>query len=589
MPDISIALALLKKPIEAVGAVATGKAKEAIARIRATGNLKTLYQKLNSTQKVKTIWNVDRALSLSSFYFPAKIKTRDGVIQPLTKLDDLPTNAVVLSGTVGQGKSILLRYLLGKEIRSGLRVPLFVELRRTPQSGLEHYVRQLFDELLDTSGYPEVFDLFAASGKVSLLLDGFDEVDPERIGEVVGSIDKLASSFPNSRIVVTSRPNSGIETSPHFDVVPIAQLSEHDFSGFFHKILSKDKALAQRITEAVLSSPTQVKNLASTPLLATLLTIVYRANQRIPSDFSDFYGELFQILLIRHDRSKSGWERKRRTKLSDREIEQVFEAYCYKLKSEGLSSVPRPKALEVAAAALAALKIVADEGHFLSDVVKVTCLLQEEGGRIEFLHQSVEEFFAARYILSRPDDVARSFYALVHSAQKWTTWDQVLRFLAQIDKYRASTYFYIPAIHETLEYLESSASTAPAERLRFLVSDNVGLRQAILKADGTPETDPKWGALVFTRQPYYRLTTIHGQIFETFFRGANATKGKWRSCFDGVSNNERVSYTQIAIHCGILSILDKILTSAVDSLREEMMVFRAQIQLLDDSKDFMGL
>lgn len=589
MPDITIALGLLKKPIEAVAGVATGKSKEVIARLRATGNLKTLYQKLNSTQKVKTIWNVDRALALNSFYFPAKIRTRDGVIQPLTKLDDLPSNAVVLSGIVGQGKSILLRYLLGKEIKSGLRVPIFVELRRTPIQGLEAYVQQSFDELLETKGHPDIFHLFAEAGKVSLLLDGFDEVDPDRVTEIVDSIDRLASAYPAARIVVTSRPNSGIETSPHFDVVPIAQLSEHDFSGFFHKILSKDKALAQRITDAVLGSPTQVKSLATTPLLATLLTIVYRANQRIPVDFSDFYGELFQILLIRHDRSKSGWERRRKTKLSDRDIQQVFEAYCYKLKSEGASSVPRPKALEVATSALAAHRVVADEGHFLSDVTKVTCLLQDEGGRIEFLHQSVQEYFAARYILARPDDVAKSFYQLVVSKKRWSTWDQVLRFLAQIDKYRASSYFFIPALEETLTFLESLHSTAPTTRLRELVSDHVGIRQTLLKPDGSPETEPKWGTMVLAKQPYFRIGTFHNSIFEAFFRKRNATKGAWIQCFDSKTHDQRVSYTKIAEHCGIGNVLDDCLVSSVNALREELEEFKSQIQLLDDSKDFMGL
>ena len=589
MPDITLALALLKRPIEAVAAIATGKTKEVIVRVRASGNLKNLYQKLNATQKVKTIWNVDRALALSSFYFPAKIRTRDGVIQPLSRLDDLPNNAVVLSGTVGQGKSILLRYLLGKEIRSGLRVPLFIELRRTPIEGLETYLRQEFDSLLDIHGHPEVFDIFASSGRVSLLLDGFDEVDPSRVTELVASIDKLASAFPEARIVVTSRPNSGIETSPHFDIIPIAQLTDHDFSGFFSKILSKDKALAERITAAVRNSPTQVKNLASTPLLATLLTIVYRANQRIPSDFSEFYDELFQILLIRHDRSKSGWERKRKTKLSDREIQQVFEAYCYKLKSEGASSVSRPKALEIAAASLAALKIPADEGHFVTDIVKVTCLLQEEGGRVEFLHQSVQEFFAARYLLSRPDDVARAFYGLVHSGKKSATWDQVLIFLSQIDKYRSSLYFYIPALQETLVFLESLDSNAPSPRLRALVSDHVGIRQSLVKPDGTPEDNAKYGTFVFDRQQYFRLTTLHGQIFETFFRRPNATKGMWVRCFDGKTHNQRVSYTQIAAHCGIDATLDACLAQGVDALRAEYQEFKAQIEVLDNSRSFMGL
>lgn len=589
MPDISIALSLLKKPIEAVGTIATGKAKEHIAKLRATSSVKSLYQKLNATQKVKTIWNVDRALALASFYYPAKVKIREGIVQTLSRLDDLPSNAVVISGIIGQGKSILLRHLLGKEIRSGLRVPIHLELRRTPPQGLESYVRQIFAELMETKGYPEIFDLFASSGKVSLLFDGFDEVDPERIPEVFSSIENLASTFPSARIVVTSRPNSGIETSPFFDVVPIAPLSEDDFSGFFQKILSRDKPLARRLTESVLNSPLQVRQLASTPLLATLLTIVYRANQKIPSDFSDFYGELFQILLVRHDRSKSGWERKRKTKLSDREIQQIFEAYSYKLKSEGASSVARGKALDVAAAALSAQGINADAGHFLTDVIKVTCLLQEEGGRIEFLHQSVQEYFAARYILGRPDDVAREFYSLVLSTRKWSSWDQVLRFLSQIDKYRASTYFYIPALTETLEYLESIESPAKPERLRQLVSEHVGIRQSCLKTDGDPEVEPKWTIVAFTRLPYFRLTSIYSNIFETFFRGKNATRGKWRSGFDETTDGQQMTYSQIAAHCGIDATLDECLVSSVEKLRVELQEFKEQIDIFDNSRAFMGL
>lgn len=244
--------------------------------------------------------------------------------QTISRIDEIPANSFIISGTVGQGKSIFLRYLLGKEIKSGSRVPVFVELRRTPPSGLETYVQSVFDELLEVRGSPEIFQLFASSGRISILLDGFDEIDPDRVQEISGSIEHLAMQYPQARIVVTSRPNSGLENSPHFDVISLAPLDSSDFLGFFGKILPKDKNLAQRITDAILASPTQVASLAGTPLLATLLTIVYRANQKIPSDFAEFYEELFQILLIRHDRSKSGYERKRRTKISDREIQQIF-------------------------------------------------------------------------------------------------------------------------------------------------------------------------------------------------------------------------------------------------------------------------
>lgn len=589
MPDITVALALLKKPIEAVGAIASGRAKEIIARIRASASLKTLYQKLNATQKVKTIWNVDRPIALSSFYYPAKIRTKSNIVQPLLRLDDLPSNAVVLSGIVGQGKSILLRYLLGKEIRCGERVPIFVELRRVPATGVEFFVRQAFADLLDVTGAPEVFELFASTGKISLLLDGFDEVDPDHTSEVATSIESLASRFPTMRIVVTSRPNSGIESSPHFDVVPIAQLAEQDFSGFFHKILPKDKALADRITQAVMGSPLQVRELASTPLLATLLTIVYRAHQRIPNDFAEFYDELFQILLVRHDRSKSGYERKRKTKLSDRDIQQAFEAFCFKCKAEKLSSVPRPKGLELAAASIATLNLNADEGHFLADIVKVTCLLQEEGGRLEFLHQSVQEFFSARYVSSRPDEIARSFYSLVLSRSQWQSWDQVLRFLAQIDRYRSSLYFFVPALDQTIRHLESQHRVASSPRLRNLISDIAGVTQSLSKSDGTPEQTPRYTIYLPNMQKRFRLDQVYTKLFSSFFGPRGGASGKWRQCFDGTTEGQKISYTQLAIRCGIEPLLDSTLESAIALLRGELADHQARVKLFNESKDFMGL
>jgi predicted NACHT family NTPase len=233
MPDISLPLGLLKKPIEAVGALALGESKTLFARLKAEKNLKTLYQKLNSTQRVKTIWNVDRPISLNSFYYPAKIRGSTGNAQTIAGLNELPSNAVVLSGTVGQGKSILLRHLVGKEIRSGERVPLLIELRRIADGHLYEYIKSTFAELMDVKRQPDIFDAFAASGRVSLLLDGFDEVDPEQQQMITAGIESLATRFPSARIVVTSRPQSGIENSPLFDVVYVAPLEDRDLPDFF--------------------------------------------------------------------------------------------------------------------------------------------------------------------------------------------------------------------------------------------------------------------------------------------------------------------------------------------------------------------
>lgn len=450
MPDISIPLAMLRKPIEMVASTASGQIKEQISKLKAEKNLKKIYQKLNSTQKGKTIWNVERAITISSFYYPASIQTQEKATQRISCLDDLPSNAVILEGTAGQGKSILLRWLLGREIRNGSRLPLFIELRKLGDITLKEHIISSFSDLLDIPRSEAIFYEFARAGKISLLLDGYDEIPSESNQQITGSIESFAEKFPEARIVVTSRPKAGLENSPYFDVIPIAKLAKEDFDSFFEKILGKDKVLAKRLCTAINSSKFAIGSLVSTPLLATLLTIVYRAHQKIPTDFAEFYDELFQILLVRHDRSKPGYERKRKTNLSDREMQQVFEAFCYKTKAQRLTSIPKQKALEISAESIKTVGCVCNETHFLNDIKNVTCLLSEEGSQVDFLHQSVQEFFAARYIVTRPDNVANKFYTNCTN-QKWDQWQQELMFLSRIDSYRASRDFLCLRFNDFLQ------------------------------------------------------------------------------------------------------------------------------------------
>ena len=588
MPDISGALKLLVKPIEDIAKLYSDECGEQLAKLRAENNLKQLYAKLNITQKVKTIWNVDRPVAISSFYYPAKIIVSPRKKQIVERLDDIEGNAIVLQGIIGQGKSILLRFLLGKEIRSGQRVPLFVELRHAKAENLEKYIHDQFNELLGTTLHPRMFDIFAQEGKISLLLDGFDEVENDNISLMVQSIEKLAQRYPKARIIVTSRPNSGIESSAYFTIKKIAPLAADDYWGFFRKVLQHDDILASRLYHAVIAPNSQIRNLVSTPLLATLLTIVYRVNQKIPSDFSDFYDELFQILLVRHDRAKPGYERRRKTKLSDRELQQAFEAYCYKLKARQIISISRTKALEIASASIRALNLESDEGHFLNDIVKITCLLQEEGGQIEFLHQSIQEFFAAKYISSRPQEVASKFYTLNLDEINRQSWEQVLVYLLQIDQYRSSEYFYIPVLRNTLTHLESLECPAPAERLRELISDKVGVTQSISMSDGSVEAQYKVSRLDSAQ--LYGIRDLLASIFQMLFNKPHSYKKKrWISCFDRITDQQFLSYTDIAVQCGEIDSLDRHLRDRITELRSSLEFHKNRIKTLDMSADFMEL
>lgn len=588
MPDISGALKQLVKPFDEIWRLYEAECGEQLARLRAENNLRNLYTKLNTSQKVKTIWNVDRSRAIRSFYYPAKIVVSAKKTKIIENLDDIQGNAIVLQGIIGQGKSILLRHLLGKEIRCGERVPLFVELRHAKAETLESYIHDQFNDLLGISEHPRIFSFFAQEGKVSLLLDGFDEIDTDKISAFVQSIEDLAQKYPKAKIIVTSRPNSGLEASAFFTIKRIAPLGEDDYWAFFRKVMPGDEILASRLYHAVISPKSPIANLIRTPLIATLLTIVYRVNQKIPSDFSDFYDELFQILLVRHDRSKPGYERKRKTKLSDRELQQVFEAYCYKLKTKQTSSVSRSTALEIASASAKALNLKVDEGQFLDDIIKITCLLQEEGGRIDFLHQSIQEFFASKYIQSRPDPIAAKFYMLNLDDSKRGHWDQVLLFLMQIDQYRSSQHFFVPAIEKTLTSFESLESPAPADRLRELISDRVCIIQLI-----SPDNDSSRVKYIKKRADYLRsyavndlLSSIDQMLFDI---SLSSKKKKWYTCFDRSTDQQLKSYTEIAIHRGEEGALDAHLSEWIIKLRGILAFHNGRIKTLDMSAEFMDL
>lgn len=585
MPDISVALGLLKKPIEIVISLAAGELKSKLQQLKAESKIRSLYQKLNATQKIKTIWDVDRSRSISSFYYPAKIKTSTGAKQLLSSLDELPANAVVLSGTVGQGKSILLRNLLGKEMRTGKRIPLFIELRRVPLIGLEAYLKQVFADIFEISGSSEIFEVFAKNGIVSFLLDGFDEIEPSRAQDLMTSIEALVTKYPTARTIVTSRPSAGIEVSALFDVVHIAPLSDGDFSGFFNKIIPRDRVLAERITNAVMISPS-VKSVASTPLLATLLTIVYRSTQRIPADFSEFYDELFQILLVRHDRSKA-YSRKRKTELGDREIQQAFEAFCFKAHADGKSVLTKQRALEISKDAISTRELVCLEDNFLSDVVRVTCLLQEEGNSIEFVHQSVREFYAAKYIASRPDEIVRKFYTTVAADGKWRKWDQVLNFLSQLDQYRINRMYLIPMAHQFLRSVSSDGVMAAPPRLREVISDLGGVKKNEAKKPG----DKQSKFVGYRKYPdsNFHWDILATQIFQFFYGNGGIAGSAWVGAFDGTTPDQSKTFTEIATHCGKINELDKFLTDFVSSAKNDLKSLENSAHIVDSSVDFMGM
>jgi hypothetical protein len=77
-------------------------------------NLEIAANHLVAVAMIRPIWNPSTEVDLISLHFPCPVRLRGKLIRP-TDLDSFDGNRIVITGNVGQGKSILLRFLARQE------------------------------------------------------------------------------------------------------------------------------------------------------------------------------------------------------------------------------------------------------------------------------------------------------------------------------------------------------------------------------------------------------------------------------------------------------------------------------------------
>ena len=426
-----------------------GGVRKAYSRWQESTFPRRLARKIGGLALVKTLWKPDDDVSLLKFYHPPKIRSLDQRREkPVSSMTDIGSENIVIEGIVGQGKSIFLRWLAIEQAKneSNGRLPVFIELRTLHKGYLLRDAIYKVLESYEISIDDEAFEHLASSGKMILLLDAFDELDESLIRETLNQISFFSRKYDEMQIVITSRPGNEIQKVPGFKVTRIMSLKPDEYSKFLSKMgLSAVKNAA--IVEAIKGNKGGLSNLITTPLMLTLVAIVYESEKEIPPTLPEFFERLFHIVLTKHDRLKDGFSRKRSSGLSDRKLQELFEAFCFmtiqcgygrSLTGEQFSKVFK-QAVDYSE------DCRCDQEKFQSDIVKGACLMLEEGvDTVTFLHKSLMEYYAAAFIRHSTDEVAEMFYKAAGENQR--AWREVVRFLSSIDSYRYSKEFALPQI-----------------------------------------------------------------------------------------------------------------------------------------------
>ncbi|WP_180699812.1 NACHT domain-containing protein [Pseudomonas crudilactis] len=426
---------------------AKGKVKESLQKLAIATGTKKLARALLKIESVKTIWSPDKELSIYEFYYPSRICKEDEFEEIEVKnINQLPAGNLVIQGIVGQGKSIFMRYLASTAMRDEkyCTIPIFLELRTlSNKKNIFQSIGRFFESVgLEFS--PELFEYLASSGKIILLLDGFDEISSEVLKDVIDEIEYMQVRYQDMRIIISSRPNNDIQLVSGFKVLDLSILHTGDYDPFLRK-LKVTAAKRFELINAIAERSSSVGGIISTPLMMTLVVLVYEAEREIPPTLPEFFEKMFHVVFTRHDRLKLGFSRDHYSGLSERQLQQLFEAFCFMTIQLGagrsLSSEQFNEAFDLAQDYAEGCEC--DVSNFRKDIIKVACLMLEEGvNEVTFLHKSILEYYAAAFIKHSSPEVATLFYEEA-GLDKYRRWGDVLRFLAAIDSYRYSKEYIL--------------------------------------------------------------------------------------------------------------------------------------------------
>lgn len=449
--ETSILANFLKDPVIKLTGWSIDKTLKGFNSQKLKKSLSSLSENITEVVKVKTIYKGDSSIDLHEFYVPTRIKN---VSRNINSIADIDQNSIVLEGTVGQGKSIFMRYLTYKEALIGKRVPIFFELRKLePEQTLLAAISLTISEWIPLFTDSD-FERLAESGKLVLFLDGFDEISHGKIQKILNEIESWHKKYHKMQLIISSRPNSEIQRLNNVKVYYLAPYTFPEQEKLISKLVSESET-RESLRKSILESTSEIKSLLTTPLMVTLYVMIYRARAEPPKTQSEFYKNIFSILSTRHDKTKPGYKREFNSGLGETRLQKIFEEFCFISSKREKLVLSYPEAIEIIDACIKNKNIKVEPSDVLQDLSKVVCLLPMDGLNYTFIHKSIQEYFYASFLMNKSETFKSGFYKQYSKSHSLYSRAQVVvDFLKDVDRYSYVRFYQLPFIKEYINAFE---------------------------------------------------------------------------------------------------------------------------------------
>ena len=432
---------------------------------------------------------------LERFNF-GKIKQKR--VSGLTAVKENPQ--MMIWGKPGSGKTTFLKYIaiqcLGNKLL-GDHVPIFITLKDFADNCSS------FDLLtyLQTQGQQqqiETDDLqtILTSGKALILLDGLDEVRQEYCRDVINQIDNFVNRFSLNNFLITCRIAAREYIFNGFQQVEIADFDLEQINTFVGKWYGvRNPVKSEKFLEK-LANNEPIQELASNPLLLTLLCLVFETNTDFPISRSELYEEGVDVLLKKWDATRNIERDMVYKKLSLKRKEDLLSHlaeisftkgnYFFKQKdaeeyiSQFIRNLPDAKTDPEA--------LLLDSRDVLKSIQSQHGLLVERAKKIfSFSHLTFHEYFTARQIASQGKEALPNLVSHLTEPR----WREVFLLVFEIISNTDHADYLVRLMKQTVDEL---VKNYPSIQILLSWAKNKAnlIRQEILKYNEVPQRNKQF-------------------------------------------------------------------------------------------------